>query len=157
MADMHILNVNVLASILLTGGVLKYPNDNNSFQFDIIDAIKDSHFEIKPVEFSKNAVVMLTRLKARLKAEINEKTGKRTSCNMSISPNRHNLRAMKIDHMEGEKCFLVTATNHGTFIIHTGNSFPAITNKDEVACITINLKKVNDAFELNELFEIIPS
>jgi hypothetical protein len=154
MSNTHILNVNVLASVLLHRGVLDYPDGDNSFQFDIIDAVKDSHFEIKPVAFSKNTVVMLTRLKARLKAETNENTGKRTSCNMSISPNRHNLRAMKIDHMEGEKCFLVTATKRGTFIIDTSGNFPAITNKDEVACITTNLKKVNDAFENNNLFEI---
>jgi hypothetical protein len=156
MSDSHILNVNVPASKLLNGGVLEYPDGENSFQFNIIDAIKDDHFEIKTVAFSNNAVVMLPRLKARLKAETNPITGKRTSCNMSISPNSHNLRAMKIDHMKGEQCFLVTATNRGTFIVHTGNNFPALGNKDEVACITTNLKKVNDAFEMNELFETIP-
>lgn len=154
MSENHILNVNVPASELLTGGVRKYPEGENSFQFDIIGAVKDGYFEIKPVPFTKNALVMLSRLKARLKSVCDKKTGEFKSCNMSISPNSHNLRAMKIDHLQGEQTFLITATNHGTYIVHTDNNFPAIANKDEIPCITSNLKKSNDAFDASNLFEM---
>jgi hypothetical protein len=154
MAKSHIWNVNIPASKLMNYGATSYPSGEKSFQFEILDAVRDSHCEIRRAEYTECTTAKKRRLKASLKSSISPKTGKHAGCGMSISPNLQNLRDMKIDHLDGDRLFLVTETNRETFLIHTGNNFPAITNKDEVPCITANLKKANNAFENNKLFEL---
>lgn len=153
MSNIHIINVNVPASELMNGGATEYPVNENSFQFDIIEAVRGSHFELERKEFTQVPNLLKRRLKARLKASVDEKTNKHTSCNMSISPNKVNLRDMKIDHLDGERCFPVSLSKHGTIIVRTDDTLPAI-NKDDIPCMTVNLKKANDAFSTNDLFEL---
>ena len=72
MSETHIFNVNVPASELLNNGARVYPEGTNSFQFDIIDAVRGSHFEFEHAEFSQVPNILHKRLKARLKGEKDE-------------------------------------------------------------------------------------
>jgi hypothetical protein len=141
------INLNKTASDLIHNGAIEYPEGQDSFYMQVVEAVKYKYFILRKVEEKSYDTVTL-----KLRGAINKTTGERDSSTLWLSSSKNTRDLLKIDHLVADTAWLAEKTLNGDILVHTDVHITQNNATDPV--FVVNVKKTNKAFELNELFKI---